>query len=238
MKIVLIDDEKFCNEVMETLLQDVLPQARIVGIFERADEALFAIPNLAPDLIFLDINMPFINGFELLDRLTPFSFKVIFTTAYDSYAIKAFKYGALDYILKPVAAEDLKIALAKALINFQSIQMQDVINKKYKIAIRTDEGILFKPIDQIIYCESEKDHSRFHFTEGKSVITKKNLSEMEETLKDFSFFRIHRDFLINLSYVDMYIKADGGHVVVSGKSLPVAGSKKDEFNEQLEKHML
>jgi len=238
MKIVLVDDERFCNEVMETLLGEVLPQAVIAGIFERADEALLAIPGLAPDLVFIDINMPFINGFELLDRLAPFSFKVIFTTAYDSYAIRAFKYGAIDYLLKPIATEDLKIALAKALINFQNIQMQEVSHKKYKIAISTEEGIVFKPIDQIIYCEKTGSLTTFHFLEGKSIQTKKQLAELEETLTGFSFFRIHKNFLINLAYVDMYIKADGGHVIVSGRSLPVSQDKKEEFNEALIKNML
>lgn len=238
MKIVLIDDEKFCNEVMETLLADVLPQASIVGIFERADVALYEIPKLEPDLVFVDINMPFINGFELLDRLAPFNFKVIFTTAYDSYAIKAFKYGAIDYLLKPISSEDLKVALAKALINFKNLKVQEHNIKKYKIAVSNDQGIAFKPLDQIVYCEQEGNKTVLYFNNAKPLVTNKNIDNLEALLSKYSFFRIHKNYLINMAYIDMYLKADGGYVKVGEYSLPVAQDKKAEFNEILAKSVL
>ncbi len=239
VKVVIIDDEQFCVEVIETLIQSHFTSLSIVGLFDDPLIAVEKIPSLHPDLIFLDINMPKLNGFELLDKLMPFSFQVIFTTAYDTYAIKAMKYGALDYLLKPISAEDLKVTLAnviaigdsKSKIGVHSIPS----NKVRKISIVNSDGIIFQSVDEILYCEADNSYTTFYIANGKKIIASKTLKEFETVLQNESFYRVHNSFLVNLNHVDMYVKADGGSVVVHGQKLPISRTKKEEFIDLIQK---
>ena len=239
IKVVIVDDEEFCVEVLETLILTHFSALTIVGAFTDPKKALESIPHLEPDLVFLDINMPRINGFELLDRLMPFSFRVIFTTAYDSYAIKALKYGAIDYLMKPISGEDLKETLSKSvsLFSTQNEGPKLIPSSVYKkrISIVNNDGMLFQPIDEIAYCEADNSYTYFHLLNGKKIVASKTLKDFESILDGHQFYRIHNSYLVNLNHVEMYIRADGGSVVVNGMKLPVSRTKKEEFVNVIQK---
>ena len=231
VRVVIIDDERFCVEVIETLIHSHFTSLTLVGIFDDPLEALHNIPQLHPDIVFLDINMPGLNGFELLDKLMPFSFQVIFTTAYESYAIKAMKYGALDYLLKPISVDDLKQILPKV-VSINTIKSNEAThfgNKTKKISIVNSNGIIFQSIDEIAYCEADNSYTTFHLTNGKKIVAAKTMKEFETVLQNESFYRIHKSYLVNLHHVEMYVKSEGGSVIVNGAKLPISRVKKDDF---------
>lgn len=237
IKTILIDDELSCTETLEIELNAYCPNVDVIGKYNSAKEGLLAIQKDKPQLVFLDIEMPWMNGFELLQSLGDFSFDVIFVTAYDEFAIKAFKFSAVDYLLKPVQKEEL-ISAVKSVLKHKEKRSVDyllhqVSTKKKdfdKLALPTMEGLVFVPLADIIYCQSDSNYTTVIRHDGSSTIVSKTLKSISEILKDDSFFRIHQSYLINLQYVSKYIKGQGGEVVmVNGKHLPVARSKKDEL---------
>lgn len=219
----------------------------VVGVCHGAEDGIKKISELNPELIFLDIEMPRMSGFDMLEKLLPFRFDVIFTTAYDNYAIRAFKYSAMDYLLKPVAAEDLKQAVEKYLHPRQSnnypVQLGllkeniKLINPAHiqRIAIPTTEGLNMQPINDILYCEASSSYTIFHLSKGGKIVSAKTLKEYEELLEPHNFFRIHHSHMVNLNYVEKYIKGDGGFVLLSnGAEVAVSRSRKDVVLERLQ----
>lgn len=246
MKAILIDDEKNALEMLEWIVKKNCPEVEIVAMCEYPLEGLERIKALKPDLIFLDIEMPQLNGFDLLDRLGKTESEVIFTTAYNQFAIKAFKACALDYLLKPVDPEDLKAAVRKAFDKKSKISpeqldillsyMKPETPKSKRIALTTTDHLIFIDSDKIIYCESDSNYTIVFLTSGEKVIASKTLKDVEEILEGPDFFRIHASYLINMKHITKFTRGDGGYVVMSNNQhITVSRKKKDEFFEMFSK---
>jgi two-component system LytT family response regulator len=220
--------------LLETNFSDV----HILASCNDSTKAFDLISQLQPDFIFLDIEMPQLNGFDLLSKFENLFFEVIFTTAYDSYAIKAIKYSALDYLLKPIDKQDLANAIEK-IRNKQSpiskvqLQMATAMHNKQvpdTIALPTADGLTFISVGDIVYCTADGSYTRMHLSDKSESLLSKTLGDVDELLADYPFFRIHHSTLINLKQVKRYIRGDGGEVVMSnGQNLQVARTRKNDF---------
>lgn len=235
---ILIDDEEHCLKTLEwTLDQYCKNDIRIMGKYQDPAEAVAAIPGLSPDLIFLDVEMPGLNGIELLERLGIVNFEVIFTTAYDSYAIKAIKMNAVDYLLKPIDKDELVLAVNRVKVKrntFMESQPAPEVFKHRdlnKIALSTLAGLQFVHLDDVIRIEGESNYCNFHLKDKKKILLSKKLGDAEALLKDnIHFFRAHKSHIINLKYVDKYIRGEGGEIIMQdGTSIALSRSKKEEF---------
>ena len=247
VRAIIVDDEKFCIEVLEELLAIHCPLVQVVATCQSAEEGMEAARKHEPDLVFLDIEMPRMNGFDMLKKLLPFHFDVIFTTAYDNYAIRAFKYSALDYLLKPIDADDLKAAVEKymhpkAQRNY-SAQLDLLVENIrqmnpsliHRIAIPTVEGLIMLPIKDIIYCEANSSYTIIHLVKKEKIVSAKTLKEYEELLEAHNFYRVHNSHLINLSFVEKYVKGDGGYVIMTDQStIGVSRGRKESFVARLQ----
>jgi two-component system LytT family response regulator len=243
IRAVIVEDEIKSQEALIALLARHCKQVEVVGVADGVSSALALIPGKNPDVVFLDIQMPDGSGFKLLELLKEHPFEVIFVTAYDQYAIKAIRYSALDYLLKPVIPEDLVRAVEKAenrkqtaRLN-QNIQvllenMKSVSDKPDKIILTTAEQIHVVDVDSIIRCESDNYYTRFFFVNNKSLLISKTLKENEELLADFGFIRPHKSHLVNLKYVKGYSKTEQGQIVLTdGTLIPVSRRKKEKVIE-------
>jgi len=237
---IIIDDERKSIELLEWQISTYCPSLKVIATCNSAKEGIEAIEKHKPDIIFLDIEMPHMNGFEMLLRLNPIHFEVVFTTAYSEFAIKAFKVNALDYLLKPIDANDLKAAVAKLELklskNNQSAEVKqsqpDLKNfHRKRIALTTSESLIFIEPDKILFCESSSNYTYFYLTENnKKILIAKTLKEIEEILVKFDFFRIHNSHLVNMNHVKEFVRGSGGYVVMAdGSHLTVSRSRKDEF---------
>ncbi|MCC6460592.1 MAG: response regulator [Saprospiraceae bacterium] len=236
----LIDDESNCTDALRVLLERHCPAITVSGIFNDAEQAAAALEQGHPELVFLDIEMPRLNGFELLRRCARLDFKVIFTTAYDQYAIRAFKFNALDYLLKPIDKDELIAAVQKALVSnvphslqleaAQLLQRQPVPER---IALPVGQELLFVEVADIQYCASDGSYSSFYFGKSgaKPILVSKSLREIEELLNNPTvFFRCHNSYLVNLRCIKKIIRTDGGDIVLqNGQSIPVARAKKADL---------
>lgn len=242
IKAVLVDDDQKNITVLKALLQKVDHEIQIIGEAANVEQAANLIPAVNPNLVFLDIEMPFGNAFDLLDRLMPVNFEVIFITAFDEYSLKAFRYSALDYLLKPVDIDDLKAAVQKAEkkiqlknINGQLTNLLFNLNKTdssvNRIALPVREGFEFVSINDIISCQS-KNHCTIVSTQsGKKYTCDRNIKEYEDLLPANIFFRIHNSYIVNVNFIRKFFKEGrGGYVELSdGTTAPVAYRRKDEF---------
>ncbi len=241
MKIGIIDDEIHCIESLIMSLQKLDPSIEVAFKASRVDDALDVIRRVDIDLLFLDVEMPRLNGFELLDQLENIDFEVVFTTAYSQYALKAFKYKAFDYLMKPVGEEDLQLLLKKFqskkptpssepehdLPHFIDLLKKDKIISA-KIAVPVSDGIEFIKVEDIIYAQSQNNYSLLFLSDGEKLLFSKTLKDVENTLKKYYFIRIHQSYLINPNYMKKYLKNDGGSVQMeSGQALPISQSKKE-----------
>lgn len=239
IKAVIIDDEKKSRETLFFLLERYCPKVNVVGQADGYISGISAIKNTNPDVIFLDIQMPDGNGFKLLEDIGNINFDVIFTTAYDQYAIKAIKYSALDYLLKPIVPDDLKAAVekveskktsvdARTNINFLLENIKNNNTDFKKIVLSTSEGMYVVEIKNIIRCESDDYYTTFFMEDGKKVVVSKTIKVIEELLEDYNFLRPHRSHLINIIHIKNYNKTDGGTVIMSdGSQIPVSRRKKE-----------
>ena len=238
MKCIIIDDEKHCIKTLINLLETNFPEVKILATCSESEKAQHLILHHKPDFIFLDIEMPFLNGFDLLSKFEHLDFDVIFTTAYDSYAIKAIKFSALDYLLKPICIEDLTFAIDKIKNRMGSISKAQVLmaNAVHRrqlsdtIALPTVEGLIFTPVNDIVHCSADGSYTRMYMRDKSEILLSKTLGDVDELLNDYNFFRIHHSTLINLKEVKKYIRGEGGEVVMSnGKNLMVARTRKTDF---------
>ena len=195
-------------------------------------------------MVFLDIQMQSETGFDLLAKVKPINFEVIFTTAHSNYAIKAFKFSAIDYLLKPIDIEDLKKAVEKVerKVNFNiSARLEQLVQnlkpssgQNHKLALPTLDGLIFVKIEDIIYCEASSNYTQIFTFDGKKHVVSRTLKEYEELLADHDFFRIHNSFLINLNSIKKYVRGEGGYVIMSNDvSLDVSKRKKEAFLSKL-----
>jgi two-component system LytT family response regulator len=241
LKAIIVDDENSGVESLQILLNKYCPTVDVLGVAYSADEAEAKIVELKPDLVFLDIDMPFANGFDLLNRFKDIQFEVIFTTAYDHYAVRAFKHSAIDYLLKPIDVDELRAAVIKcekkkedskpAFLNMETVMAAlNQARTVKKLSINTLEGIMFVDTDQIIRLSADSNYTNIFLKNGKKIFASKTLKEFEETLVPMHFFRVHNTHLINLAYVQIYTKGDGGYVtMIDNAVVEVSRSKKNEL---------
>jgi len=209
----------------------------LVGEADSVDSAITLIHSENPGLIFLDIEMPKANGFNLLEKIQSFRFEVIFVTAYDSYAIQAIRFSAADYILKPINIYDLKKAVEKVASRIRLKEENQLLKQLYynlqrpanpRIGLPTADKIEFVDVDTIIRCEGEGNYSHIYFTDDRHLLVAKTLIEFEELLNEFNFIRVHKTHLVNLKQVSAFPKTDGGLLQLSdGKVIPVSRRRKE-----------
>ncbi|HEY4150025.1 MAG TPA: LytTR family DNA-binding domain-containing protein [Chitinophagaceae bacterium] len=245
IKAIIIDDEPKSIKILSTMLREYCSCITVLGIAQRAQEAIPMIQQLEPDLVFLDIEMPLGNGFDILDQLRPVNFEVIFVTAFDEYSLKAFRYSVLDYLIKPVGIEELQQAVQKAMRNIQLKNFNSRLDnflqnlkkpslRLQKIALPVREGIVLVPIPDIIRCEARREYTSFVIKNREKIISSKNIKENEELLPGDTFFRVHNSHLINLNYVRVYHRGRGGHVEMEdGTMIEVATRRKEELLSRL-----
>ncbi|WP_339839804.1 LytTR family DNA-binding domain-containing protein [uncultured Flavobacterium sp.] len=242
IKTIIVDDEYNAREFLEQLLIRYFPDKFLVlAKCESADDAITAIENFNPELVFLDIQMPNKNGFELIKSLKTINFEVIFTTAHSEFGIDAVKASALDYILKPIGYIDLLEAVKKYDSKQNKASQQDRLmllienidfgsSEYHKIALQTETGFEFVKVNSILYCEAESNYTKVVFLEGKKITLSKTLKIVEELLPTNIFKRIHRSYLVNINYVNRFNKTNDYYVeLTNGESLPVSVRKKDDF---------
>lgn len=243
IKAIIVDDEQHCIDALKAMLQKKCPEVTVLAGVNSVQDAKQLIDEMQPDLVFLDVEMPHQNGFELLKLYDKVTFDVIFTTAYEQYALKAIKFNALDYLLKPFSVQDLQEALRKfherrmnktdagmapLEVFLQNMKTMQQTNKK--IALPTINGLVFMPVQNIVRCESTGNYTKIFFTDRKQLLVSKPLKEFEELLTDVDFFRIHNSHLINLQQMESYIQGEGGFALMSdGTQVEVSRRRKAEF---------
>jgi len=234
----IVDDEPYCCETLATLLERYCPNVKILDICYSASAALQSINEHNPQILFLDVEMPHMNGFELLEKLPPINFELIFTTSYDQYAIKAIRFSALDYLLKPIDREELQRAVQKVVQRSQHPlpqQIEILLHKLShpsipvnKIAIPTMEGLQMIFVESVISCTSDSNYTILHLKNKQKITASRTLKEIEEMLEDYSFARVHHSYLVNLNEIEKYNKGEGGYLVMSdGTTVDVSRSKKE-----------
>jgi two-component system LytT family response regulator len=237
---ILIDDEKNSLEALRMEIEINCPTLEVVAACRGPHEGLEAIKENSPDLVFLDIQMPDMNGFELLQSIPEVDFDVIFVTAYDTYPMQAIKVSALDYLLKPVDSEELKRAVdkveksqslrqSKAQVDFLLTNLHQNPDQGFsKIALPTMKGLDFVSIEDILYCSADGNYTSIHTISREKYVITRTLSEFEEMLKNPIFFRTHKSYLVNLNFIKQYIKGSGGEVILKdGTSVQVARARKE-----------
>ena len=242
---IIIDDEAHCIRHLQSLLQTEVPAINLLTTCSNINDGIKALFTLQPQLVFLDVQIGNQTGFDLLQQIEKIKFDVIFTTAYDKYAVQAFKFSALDYLLKPIDAADLKAAinkLEKKLSAEETSQKLDVLfhNLKSlsavskKICVPVINGFVFLNIDEIIRCKSDVNYTTICLKDKTKLVVAKTLKEFEEMLKDSNFYRIHNSHLVNLSYIKSYNKGKGGFITMTDNSeIEVSSRRKDEFLKKL-----
>lgn len=234
LRTVLIDDEPDSIRLMRLNLERYFPQTTILETFTDSTKALEQIPSLQPDLLFLDIEMPVMNGFELLEKLPGLNFSVVFVTAYNQFAIRAFRFNALDYLVKPVNKEELGLAVARAekqqhlhIDQLHILQQQLRKGQITKIAIPSHTGVSFIDIKDILYVEASGNYAQIVLLEQQKLLISKTLKDIQDVLEEHQFLRIHRQYIINLNQVKHFNRNESLLTMVSGDLLPVSRSLKD-----------
>jgi two-component system, LytTR family, response regulator len=252
MKALIIDDEPDNVRLLGLQLTRHCPQVDIVGQFTDSTEGLKAIQQLRPALVFLDIEMPLMNGFQLLEKVGEINFHIVFVTAYDQYAVRAFRFSALDYLLKPIDTVDLIATVRRAentpRINPQQLELMRQyyptsptlggtapVNTpaKGRIALPHANGLVFVDTKQIVYCEADSNYTRFHLENGEVYIISKTLGDVQDVLETRDFVRVHRQFMVNLEHIQKLVKGEGTYLLMTnGASIPVARQQKDRLMER------
>jgi len=239
IKAILIDDEVHCLDTLNMLMSDYCPEVEVIEQCVSAKKGLEVIEKFHPELVFLDIEMPLMNGFELLEQFKEISFSIIFTTSYDQYAIKAIRFSALDYLLKPIDPKELAAAVHRVEVRKMTPSAEqfrmliDQIQHKEtgftKIAVPTSEGFELISVEQVIRCEADDNYTHLYLKNKNKITACRTLKEMEEQLQDFSFFiRVHHSWIVNLNEVTKYVRGEGGYLVTSdGSTVNVSRSRKD-----------
>lgn len=247
MNVAILDDELHCVESLVLHLHSLFPEINVIYKSTNPIEALERLQNMDIDLLFLDIEMPAMNGFEFLNSFPEVNFDVIFTTAYSQYAVKAFKAQAINYLLKPLDEEELREALLNYICdkkeskrtpeNLEALLSNFVRDKssKDKIAIPVSDGIEFINVEDIIYCQSQSNYTTIHLQNKKKLLFSKTLKDTQAILDKYGYLRIHQSYLINPSHLIKYIRNDGGFVIMSDTTqIPISGSKRKTIMAYLE----
>ena len=245
LRILIVDDETAAGNILKLLIEKFIAGEKEIFYCSNPQEALEVIKDFKPTLIMLDIEMPAMTGFDFLNMATGCNFDVIFTTAFDQYAIKAIRFSALDYLLKPIDSIELQSAVNRHIIKQQTLQnnqhllvnnllnnLQQKAPENFKLALSTVEGVSFFDPATILYCEGENNYTRFIFTDHKPILISKTLGEYEEILEGHEFIRIHKSYLVNKKHIKK-IDKDAMAWMSDGKSFPVSRRRKEAVMEML-----
>lgn len=242
---IIIDDEQNSIETLKWKVENFCPQVKVIEVFSDPVKSLDWLKSNTPDLVFLDIEMPNMSGFDVLEAIPNVNFDVIFTTAYDQYGIQAVKFSALDYLLKPVRNKELIEAVerftnkGKRADNnvqitslLQNLRAEAETGRPEKITLATKESLELVAPEEIVYCESDSNYTMVYLTDGRKKLISRTLRDFEEMLTPFNFFRPHNSFLVNMNEVREYVKTDGGYIVLKGKQkIPVSKSRRERLME-------
>lgn len=240
VKAIIVDDERNSIQNLKQKITEFCPDVDIVAVSDKPEVAIQLIRQHKPDVIFLDIEMPRMNGLKLIEEAGDYDGEIIFTTAYNHYAVDAIRISAFDYLMKPVSISDLQNAVNRLVrtrdartmerLDILRHAMTKVRSQEDKIALPTADGMEFIRVREIIHIESSSNYSRLFLTEGRQMLVTKLLKDFEEILLPFRFYRVHHSHLVNLSYIKKYVRGDGGQVVMQDDTrIDVARRKKEEF---------
>ncbi len=244
IKAIVIDDEQHCIDVLAADLSKHCGNVELSAKCKSAKEGILAIKKYKPQLIFLDVEMPWMNGFEMLEMLDHIDFCIIFTTAYDKFAARAFRISAVDYLLKPIDASDLKVAVRKAeekiFSSAGAVNIQNLLHnirqpaQQQKIALPNRDGYEFAQVNSILYCTAEGAYTKVIFNDKHSLLISKTLGDIEEILPAEIFVRIHHSTIVNINAVTHYSRTDGGYVVMNtNEKLMVSKARKEVLLQRL-----
>lgn len=237
---IIVDDEMSSVQNLEQKLVEFCPDITVIATAQKPEDAILLIQQHNPDVVFLDIEMPRMSGFRMLDKLQDFQFDIIFTTAYNHYAIDAIRISAFDYLMKPIAINDLQQCVERLVkhrsrhtaerLDVLKRSMADTRNQEDKIAVPTGDGLEFLPVRSIVHIESSSNYSKLFLADGKNMLVTRQLKDFEDMLVPYHFFRVHNSHLINLHCIRKYIRGEGGQVIMqNGDVIDVARRKKEEF---------
>lgn len=240
IKAVIIDDEQNCVEMLEWLLKTYSPVVEVAAMCTSGEEGIRAIEKHKPDVVFLDIEMPKMNGFDMLEAIGDINFEVVFTTAYNKFAIKAFRYSALNYLLKPIDPEDLQLTVrrieqkksypGRQQLDLLLQNLKEINPKINRVALSTGDGLIFVNTNEIMYCQAESNYTNVVLTNKTKVLVARTLKDIDETLSGKDFFRVHNSFLININEIRKFVRGEGGYIVMNdGTQITIARSKREEF---------
>ncbi len=239
LRTIIIDDEPDSVNLLKLQLTQNCKQIELVGTYTSSVKASQNIEALEPDLLFLDIEMPIMNGFELLEKILHLNFSIVFVTAYNQFALKAFRSNALDFLVKPIDTKELTEAVAKAEKRVMPTSSQLTMLQKQlrgepvtKIAIPGQHGISFIDLDEIVYSEASNNYSKLILTDGRHFLISKTLKDVQEVLEEEHFLRVHRQFIINLNHVKQFNRNEGVLTMSNGENIPVARNQKERLVEK------
>lgn len=246
IKAVIIEDEKELRDINRVLLTDNFPQITIVGEADSVESGVQLIKESNPDIVLLDIEIKGGTGFNILQKVKPYNFQLVFITAYNHLAVKAIKFSAIDYLLKPVNEFEFNNAIENALLLIESNQMElqvgtffDHYEKKTqskKIVLRTAEAMHIVDVSDIIYCKSDNTYTTFYLAEGLEILVSRSIKEFAEMLEEYNFIRPHQSYLVNLNFVKMVDKSDGGFIILTtGTNIPISTRRKHSLMQILDK---
>ncbi len=248
IKAIIIDDEERARTTLSSLLKDYCKNVEIIESCSNVPEGVLAINKLRPQLVFLDIEMPEFNGFELLSFFREVDFEIIFVTAYNEYALKAFEVSAVDYVLKPVDIDKLQAAVEKAETRLNTFDMQnrlEVLKESFKneqfnkIALPVADGLWFVDTTDIVYLEADGAYTEVWLRNGSKILVSKKIKFFEDVLdKRPNFFRSHRSYLVNINFIKKYNKSDNALTLDNGKTVVISRDRKSEFENQLKNNNL
>jgi len=239
LKIAIIEDEEKSLNFIRSIIEQFCPKAEIIGTATHVQSAVTLLRNFKPTLILSDINLPDGTSFDILDQLDEIDFKIIFITAFEEYAIKAIKFSALDYLVKPVDPNELITAIHKAGEQIEhennNLKLKTLLSnvrefseKLRKIVLKTFDSIYVVDLQDIIRCESDNSYTLFYLKDSRKIMVSNVLKDYDELLADSGFIRVHKSHLVNLNYIDKFFKADGGYLIMKdGSSVPVSQRKRE-----------
>ncbi len=243
LQAIIIDDEPDNVKLLALQLRMYCPQVLVVAECTKSEEGLQKIQELKPDVVFLDIEMPRMNGFELLEKVGSLDFALVFVTAYDKFAVKAFRYSAIDYLLKPIDTKDLQDAIKK-IENQSKVDSRQIehLKQQYvsthrilpdKMALPYQNGVTFVSVKDILYCEADDNYTKIIMQDGQSFLITKTMRDIQEVLEEREFLRVHRQYIVNLNLIKKYVKGEGNYIVMSNdKSIPIARNQKEKLIEK------